>query len=982
MILNTQADVDAFAVNYPGCQLLNGRLGIGIFNSSSLETDITNLDGLSQLQGFNGDPNDIIIQQSPQLLTIEGLSGFTTVRELRISGSDLLSSFNGLDNISTITGAILFSNLDALTTIAPLSNVQMTGEETSFFPAIYFLLMPQITNFDGVFAPNSTVKGDIRIIYMNGLQSLSGLENINILDGYDIEVYFNDNLQNLNGLENISGEIRSLYIKDNPMLDDISALDGATFFATNPLLTIENNANLSICNIESVCNLLTNNTNATISIENNAAGCETELEVAFACGLDVNLISGNLQFDFNNDGCDVNDYPASSLLVESTDGTNTYSTFSNSDGSYNNYLDIDGTINTSVVAASLPPFFTASPTSAQSTFVGFGNQDVQDFCITATEALDDLKISLVPTTQAVPGFDGDYVIVFENIGSTVLDAVVTLDFNDTRQGFVSASPVPTTINGDLATWNFSNIPPFSSGEIYITLNNFTPPINEIGDRFSNEVLIEYAGDEGDESPVNNKSILHQVFIGSFDPNDKMVAQGDEIPEEYVGEYLDYVIRFQNTGNANATEVVITDLLDNNLQWNTIRPLSSSHEYRVEIRNGNEVFFIFENIDLPPESSDPEGSQGYVAYQIKSKSSLVVEDVVENTANIFFDFNPAIVTNTVLTRVVDLVPPTAICQSIIATLDETGEVTIEASNVDGGSTDTNGISMLEIDVNTFNCSQVGDNEVILTVTDTYGNVSTCTSIVTVQDVTAPVIVCSNASVSLGENGTMSIDPMLFVDTQNTTDNCGIASFGVSIGSVNCDDIGNTLVVTIFAIDVNGNSSTCETTLDVLDEMAPVFDDTTLPLDAIRYVDSNGVYVLEDFTSNIFASDNCNNVSIVQQPDVNSPLVIGVYTITIVASDGYDNTTQHTFELTVDEELGIQNFSIEDQLQIYPNPASDILYLDASEGIFIEKSVIYSLLGEKVLISSEERIDVSRLSKGVYFIDIKTNRGRITKKIVKE
>ena len=65
-----------------------------------------------------------------------------------------------------------------------------------------------------------------------------------------------------------------------------------------------------------------------------------------------------------------------------------------------------------------------------------------------------------------------------------------------------------------------------------------------------------------------------------------------------------------------------------------------------------IDFIFDDINLPTVTSDPEGSQGFVAFKVKPLPTIQLDDVVENAADIYFDFNAAIVTNTVYTRFVD------------------------------------------------------------------------------------------------------------------------------------------------------------------------------------------------------------------------------------------------------------------------------------------------------------------------------------------
>ncbi|MGV3637174.1 MAG: DUF7619 domain-containing protein, partial [Flavobacteriales bacterium] len=61
--------------------------------------------------------------------------------------------------------------------------------------------------------------------------------------------------------------------------------------------------------------------------------------------------------------------------------------------------------------------------------------------------------------------------------------------------------------------------------------------------------------------------------------------------------------------------------------------------------GRELAFTFNDIGLPDTTTDLLGSQGYISYRIKPIEDLAIGDVIENTAGIYFDFNPPIITNT-------------------------------------------------------------------------------------------------------------------------------------------------------------------------------------------------------------------------------------------------------------------------------------------------------------------------------------------------
>jgi uncharacterized repeat protein (TIGR01451 family) len=126
------------------------------------------------------------------------------------------------------------------------------------------------------------------------------------------------------------------------------------------------------------------------------------------------------------------------------------------------------------------------------------------------------------------------------------------------------------------------------------------------------------------------------------------VEGHNLPINDVGKYLHYVIRFENTGTANAETVVVRDVIDTSkFDMSTLRPLSGSHSFTTKISNTNLVEFIFENINLP---FDDASNDGYVAFKIKTKPTLTIGTNISNTANIYFDYNLPVITNTYTTTV--------------------------------------------------------------------------------------------------------------------------------------------------------------------------------------------------------------------------------------------------------------------------------------------------------------------------------------------
>ena len=167
-----------------------------------------------------------------------------------------------------------------------------------------------------------------------------------------------------------------------------------------------------------------------------------------------------------------------------------------------------------------------------------------------------------------------------------------------------------------------------------------------------------------------------------------------------------------------------------------------------------------------------------------------------------DVNGNVSTCIAVVTVEDVTPPVAVCMDITVQLDPTGTVTILGSDVAGASTDACGIASYDLDIDTFDCSNVGPNTVTVTITDVNGNVSTCTAVVTVEDVTAPDLVCMDITLELGADGTATITPADVIDT--LADACGILTSAVDIEDFSCDDIGTPVTVTVFVVDASGNT----------------------------------------------------------------------------------------------------------------------------------------------------------------------------------
>ncbi len=363
-----------------------------------------------------------------------------------------------------------------------------------------------------------------------------------------------------------------------------------------------------------------------------------------------NGISGTVRFDFLGDGCNDTDAVLSGLMLVATDNTATNATFSQENGQFQFYTTEEGIV-TTMITSQLPNYYAASPATYESDFEGLGNNDEINFCIVPTVVINDLNISFYPVgNDPRPGFDTAYRIIYKNVGTTQLSGTVTFDFDGSKLNFLNASQAVTTQTTNSLTFDFANLNPFETKTIDLDFNVFVPPVTNIGDFLTTTATITPFTEDYTED--DNMFSLSQIVVGSYDPNDITCLEGDEVLIEDADNYLHYLIRFQNTGTASAINVRVDHVLDDKLDWTTMQLESLSHAGQVNIRNGSEISFVFNNINLPDSTNDEPNSHGFIAFKIKPQENVALGNIIQATAAIYFDFNPPVITNAAATEFVN------------------------------------------------------------------------------------------------------------------------------------------------------------------------------------------------------------------------------------------------------------------------------------------------------------------------------------------
>lgn len=358
---------------------------------------------------------------------------------------------------------------------------------------------------------------------------------------------------------------------------------------------------------------------------------------SFFPGGDYNTITGALTYDINDDGCDLTDPVRPFMKLNITDGTNSETVFTNTAGNYNFYT---GAGSFTISPEFENNYFLSSPAYAYVNFPAVDNSSVtKNFCITANSIHNDIEVVMVPIGPAQPGLNADYKIVYKNKGNTVLSGGVSCSWEDALMGYVYISPMADVIGTGTYTWYYSDLQPFESREILMTLNvnssTDTPAVN-IGDVLPFTANATITG--VDETPSDNDFLIDQIVVGAYPSNSIICIEGDTEPADNIGEYLHYVVNFENTGTVTANSIVIRHELDETkFDIASLQLLNSSHEVSARVQE-NVVEFVFENANLSV------ADHGNILFKVKSRSNLMANDMVTNSADIYFDYNVPVQTN--------------------------------------------------------------------------------------------------------------------------------------------------------------------------------------------------------------------------------------------------------------------------------------------------------------------------------------------------
>lgn len=598
-------------------------LNCGANNLTSV--NLVQCPNLIELECFQNQISTLDVSQNLNLQKLNcGTNQLTTLNVSNITNlTDLICLNNQLASLDVTQNVNLLNlnfSLNQITTLNLAQNQNLTTLNCSSNP---------ITSLDVSGCPNL-----IGLVCIeNQLTSLDVSQNVNLVD-----------------LQCATNQIASLDLSQNEQLLNLDC-------SNNVLTSLEISANTRLNNLLCANNQLTqlflkNGLQKTVMIDNNPLltyVCVdefqiTEIQQLVGVGVTVssycsalpggeyNSISGTMLFDSQNNGCESSDVAFPFMKMKMYDGTDFETTFTNTASLFNFYTSVGNF--TIFPAVEEMTRFDFSPTDVSTNFATTNETFQQDFCITANGIHPDVEVVIAPIDAAQPGLEATYKVVYKNKGNQSLSGAIDLAYSDLALQFVAATVIPTSSTSSLLTWEYQDLLPFENRSFLVTFN-----VNS-GLSSSDTINFDIAitSNLADEMPEDNQFNYQQHVVNSSEPNSIICLEGDVLSTELIGDYLHYMINFENTGTDEINNVVITiDLDPSQYDIDSLQLLNSSHDTYCKVK-GNRVEIFLQNIAVDT------GGHGNVLLKVRSLATLQQDDAVANQAMLFYDYNAPIESN--------------------------------------------------------------------------------------------------------------------------------------------------------------------------------------------------------------------------------------------------------------------------------------------------------------------------------------------------
>lgn len=295
------------ALSIAGNPLLTSLNGLqNLYSVGGLNLAYTYLTNLSSLDNLNSIVNDLSVWSNPQLINLAGLENIGSINgDIYISHNSSFNNLTGLNGLTSIGGFLYFEDNDALNSLTGLDNINSIG---------YYLKFDgndALSNFEGLEGLISVV-GPVIIWSNNSMASVNGLDGLTSIET-ELIIEHNDALISLSALDNLTS-VGGLTLTWNTVLPSLSGLDNINPETLGGLIIV-NNWELSICDIQSICDYLAG-PNPIANILLNAPGCNSQAEVEAACLTPIESIFSNKEISiYPNPGKDF-------LIISTQNGVN------------------------------------------------------------------------------------------------------------------------------------------------------------------------------------------------------------------------------------------------------------------------------------------------------------------------------------------------------------------------------------------------------------------------------------------------------------------------------------------------------------------------------------------------------------------------------------------------------------------------------------------------------------------------------------
>lgn len=359
------------------------------------------------------------------------------------------------------------------------------------------------------------------------------------------------------------------------------------------------------------------------------------------------LVNGKVYYDANTNGVmDADEYGFPNIFIQSDPGP--FFGITGYDDQYHLNLFSEGNYTNTCLT---PPFWDiADPISyTVSLDPGTGGDTIsnKDYRLSYVEPVTELQLSLYQYS-IVYGFENYSEITVNNFGNQTVGTVNVELHHPAANTLLTTDPPYDYYSDTTIIWIAHNINPYQPQVFhadFICDDSLITP---------DETDVTVAGIVGPEpfdiDITNNKQTLNETILTSYDPNHLIVNPqgiGETGLIDPSTNSLQYTISFQNTGASPAINISIIDSIDSHIDFTSIQPVGASDVYWMEAKSPNVIIWHFNNIYLPADFTDHEGSTGYIQYSARLKENLPPGTSIRNKASIYFDMNYPVITNSTI-----------------------------------------------------------------------------------------------------------------------------------------------------------------------------------------------------------------------------------------------------------------------------------------------------------------------------------------------